>query len=211
MARVSRGYIDCCQVFVVQSPALRGQAVASDSVYFRQSPDRPDLQAGAFAGSSIELAAVESPVVLKAERASGTKTSNGSQSQQTTTRTGSSGASPQRCHAAGSSWPVWNAGIILPALSRLSALPAWQVELNRRRIRALASGWVILTLLFGPACAHISASRRTSLYWGLLLICILSARGLNERLAPSEREAPAATFFSRGVLDQVLFSSYFFN
>ncbi|CAE7233838.1 psbL [Symbiodinium sp. CCMP2592] len=35
------------EVFVVQSPALRGQA-------------------GAFAGSSIELAAVESPVVLKA-------------------------------------------------------------------------------------------------------------------------------------------------
>mmetsp|Transcript_19095 Transcript_19095/g.35825 ORF Transcript_19095/g.35825 Transcript_19095/m.35825 type:complete len:102 (-) Transcript_19095:142-447(-) len=34
------------EVFVVQSPALRGQA--------------------AFAGSSIELAAVESPVVLKA-------------------------------------------------------------------------------------------------------------------------------------------------
>ena len=138
--------MDCCQVFVVQSPALRGQAVLSDSICHSESPDPSDLQAGAFAGSSIELAAVESPVVLKARRASGTKASNGSQSQHTTTRTGSSGASPQRCHAAGSSWPVWNAGIIMPAPSRLSTLPAWQVELNRRRIRALASGWVMLTL-----------------------------------------------------------------
>ena len=73
--------MDCCQVFVVQSPALRGQAVLSDSVCHSESPDRSDLQAGAFAGSSIELAAVESPVVLKARRASGTKASNGSRSR----------------------------------------------------------------------------------------------------------------------------------
>ena len=156
-----------------------------------ESPGRSDLQAGAFAGSSIELAAVESPVVLKARRASGRKASNGS--QHTTAPPGSARASPQRCNAAGSSWPVWNTGIILPAPRRLSVLPAWQVELNRRRSRALASGWVMLTLFLGPSRALISASRRTSLYWGLLLICILSARGLTEKLAPRERQAPAAT------------------
>ena len=176
-----------------------------------ESPGRSDLQAGAFAGSSIELAAVESPVVLKARWATGTKASHGSQCQHTTAPAGSSGASPQRCHAAGSSWPDWNTGIILPAPRRLSVLPAWQVELNRRRSRALASGWVMLTLFLGPSRALISASRRTSLYWGLLLICILSARGLNENLSPRERQAPAATAASSGVLDQVLFSSYFFN
>ncbi|CAE7233844.1 unnamed protein product [Symbiodinium sp. CCMP2592] len=70
------------EVFVVQSPALRGQA-------------------GAFAGSSIELAAVESPVVLKA----------------------------------------------LPEPRPNDAM--LPVELNRRRIRALAAGWGALTLLFG--------------------------------------------------------------
>ena len=209
MARVSRACVDRHQVFVLQSPALRGQAVSSDSVYLSESPGRSDLQAGAFAGSSIELAAVESPVVLKARRASGRKASNGS--QHTTAPPGSARASPQRCNAAGSSWLVWNTGIILPAPRRLSVLPAWQVELNRRRSRALASGWVMLTLVLGPSRALISASRRTSLYWGLLLICILSARGLNENLSPRERQAPAATAASSGVLDQVLFSSYFFN
>ena len=108
MARVSRACVDRHQVFVLQSPALRGQAVSSDSVYLSESPGRSDLQAGAFAGSSIELAAVESPVVLKARWATGTKASHGSQCQHTTAPAGSSGASPQRCHAAGSSWPVWN-------------------------------------------------------------------------------------------------------
>ena len=197
MARVSRACVDRHQVFVLQSPALRGQAVSSDAVYLSESPGRSDLQAGAFAGSSIELAAVESPVVLKARRASGRKASNGS--QHTTAPPGSARASPQRCNAAGSSWLVWNTGIILPAPRRLSVLPAWQVELNRRRSRALASGWVMLTLFLGPSRALISASRRTSLYWGLLLICILSARGLNENLSPRERQAPAATAASSGV------------